>query len=152
MSYVLKQNGEQIATSGAWNPRMFSQRTGTSFPAQVSQDFIWQTDEFDLRWVDDPPAPPPSQEQIKAQIKSQLTATVDDYLNSEAQASGYDSIISACSYAGAPNPFQAESQAFITWRGNVWATCHTIMADVEVGTRAIPTSEELVSELPEFAP
>ena len=84
------------------------------------------------------------------EIKSQLTAAVQEHLDAEAQTKGYDNIVSACSYAGAPNPFQVESMAFITWRGEVWAACYAIMAEVEAGTRAIPAAEELIAELPGF--
>lgn len=34
---------------------------------------------------------------------------VEKLLNREAQLSGYDSILTACSYAGYPNEFQTES-------------------------------------------
>jgi hypothetical protein len=61
MSFVLKQNNDQIAISGSWNPRLFGSKTGTSFPAQVDQNYVWAENGFDLRWVDDPPPPPPAQ-------------------------------------------------------------------------------------------
>jgi hypothetical protein len=84
------------------------------------------------------------------QIKNQFSVAVDSYLNAVAQEKSYYSILSACSYAGAPNYFQEESQAFITWRGAVWSTAFSILADVEAGTRAVPTKEELIAELPIF--
>lgn len=73
---------------------------------------------------------------------------VETLLNNEARAVGYDSILSACSYAGYPNPFQAEGQNFTEWRGNVWAKCYQILGEVEAGTRAEPTVLELLAELP----
>lgn len=76
------------------------------------------------------------------------TAAVQSHLDKAAQAKNYDSIVSACSYAGAGNPFQAEGQAFVTWRGDVWAKCYQIMADVQNGLRTAPTIEGLISELP----
>ena len=84
----------------------------------------------------------------KAQLKASLEQTVQSYLDGEAQKLGYDNIVSACTYASASNPFQEEGQSFVSWRGNVWATCYQILADVEAGTRSIPTEEELLAELP----
>lgn len=90
------------------------------------------------------PAPPPTPEQIIAE----LTRAVQDHLDARARAAGYDDIVSACSYAGAANPFQAESQAFVAWRGNVWAACIAIMDEVTRGVRAVQTEAELISLLP----
>ncbi len=90
------------------------------------------------------PAPTKTQDQIKLE----LTHAVQMHLDSEAMSRGYDSIISACSYAAAPNIFQAESLALLTWRSDVWNTCYGILNDVLAGQRAIPNAEELRRELP----
>jgi hypothetical protein len=88
-----------------------------------------------------PPVPtPPSIEEYQDAVQR--------HLDDAARAKNYDDIVSACSYAGAPNPFQAEGQAFLTWRGNVWATCYQIMADVQAGRRTAPTVDGLIAELP----
>ena len=90
-------------------------------------------------WVDPPPPPP---------TIAAYTEAVQNLLDTTAQAKHYDNIISCCSYAGAPNAFQAEGQAAIEWRGNVWATCYTIMAEVQAGTIPAPTIPELLAMLP----
>ncbi len=77
-----------------------------------------------------------------------IEGAIQALLDSEAKAKGYESILSACSYAGGANPFQAEGQAFVTWRGDVWAYCYQVLADVQAGTRAEPTLDELLLELP----
>lgn len=84
--------------------------------------------------------------------------TVDEYkaaaqnlLDTTAQAHGYDDIVNACGYAAAPNPFELESKAFVTWRGNVWGTSYTIMAEVQAGTRPQPTLTEFLALLPVYA-
>ena len=87
-------------------------------------------------------------EDAKARLKASLEQTVQSYLDSEAQKLGYDNIISACTYASVNNPFQAEGQSFVSWRGNVWATCYQVLADVEAGIRTVPTEAELLAELP----
>ncbi len=82
------------------------------------------------------------------QITTTLEVAVQRHLDAAAKAAGYDNILSACSYAGAPNPFQAEGQAFVTWRGDVWAHCYQVLTDVQVGNRTVPTEAELIAELP----
>lgn len=73
---------------------------------------------------------------------------IDNHLNLIARQYRYDSIHTACSYASVENPFQAESQMFVKWRGNVWAHCYQVMNDVKSGARQIPSLEELIAELP----
>ena len=89
--------------------------------------------------------------QLEAEWQATLvtyTNSVQNLLDTTAQAKHYDNIISCCSYAGAPNAFQAEGQAAIEWRGNVWATCYSIMAQVQAGTIPAPTIPELLAMLP----
>lgn len=73
---------------------------------------------------------------------------VQVHLDAAAKAAGYDSILSACSYAGYANPFQAEGQSFVVWRGSVWEYCYAQLALVQAGTRTAPTIDELIAELP----
>lgn len=82
------------------------------------------------------------------QTRTRLQAAVQAHLDATARAHGYDSILSACSYASAPNPYQAEGAAFLAWRGAVWQVCYTVLAAVESGARQVPTATELIAELP----
>ena len=77
-----------------------------------------------------------------------LKNSVQSKQDSEAVKKGYDNILSACSYAGFANPFQAEAQAFLIWRAGCWEKCYQIMAEVQGGTRPFPTVDELLAELP----
>ena len=86
----------------------------------------------------------------KAATLAALTKTVQAALDDEARSRGYDNVVSACSYAAAPNPFQSEGQAFVSWRGNVWAACYAMLAQVEAGTRPVPTAAEVLAELPQY--
>ena len=72
------------------------------------------------------------------------------YLDIVAQQYGYDNIMSACSYANVPGPFQEEAIKFATWRNNVWVSFYSIMEASDNGTRVRPTVPELLAELPEF--
>jgi hypothetical protein len=78
----------------------------------------------------------------------QYTDAVQAHLDTSARTRNYDDIVSACSYAGAPNPFQAEGAAFVTWRGDVWAACYQIMGEVQGGQHGAPTIADLIAELP----
>lgn len=98
----------------------------------------------EITFEDDAPATPITLEQIIVQFENAVQAELD----ADAQAKGYDNIISACAYAGAPNPFQDESKLYITRRGNVWAYCYAELDKVINGTRPMPTIEQIISELP----
>ena len=83
------------------------------------------------------------------EIQAQLTAAVQAYMDSTAQTRGYDNIHTACSYSNSTDPiFAAEGQACLQWRDMVWRKCYNILAEVQAGSRDIPTVEELIAELP----
>ena len=67
MSYILKQNNVQLAISGGWNPNLFAKLTGTSYPAQVTQDYVWENEGYWLGWEDDPLLIPLSDAEIALQ-------------------------------------------------------------------------------------
>lgn len=77
---------------------------------------------------------------------------VNQLLNHEAQLKNYGDIVSACSYAGAPNPFQAESAKFLTWRGAVWSSLYQYVGGVIAGVNPMPsTMDEVLVQLPKFS-
>lgn len=84
------------------------------------------------------------------QIRAATVALVQAHLDAAARELRYDSIESAITYADEPvvPKFQAEGQAFRTWRSLVWAKCYAILDEVNAGTRAIPTDDELIAALP----
>jgi len=91
------------------------------------------------------------QEEFLASTKSRLTSAIQTMLDETARERGYDNILSLCTYATSPTvKFADEGQAAIKWRDEVWAKGYTILADVESGSRAIPTVDELLAELPNF--
>lgn len=85
-------------------------------------------------------------------IKTKLLESVDKHLNSTVQQRGYDSILSACSYAfaNADKTFKAEGEKALEWRSLVYRKCYDILAEVESGKRDIPSREELLAELPKL--
>jgi hypothetical protein len=91
------------------------------------------------------------QEEFLASTKSRLISAIQSMLDETAKERGYDSILSLCTYATSPTAkFSDEGQAGVSWRDEVWAKGYAILADVESGSRAIPTESELLSELPSF--
>lgn len=89
-------------------------------------------------------------EEVYADKVAHVEFMIQTHLDSKAREKGYENILSACSYAGHTNPFQAEGQAFVSWRGNVWAYCYQELEKVQAGTRAEPTVDEFILELPVF--
>lgn len=83
-----------------------------------------------------------------AQIIEGFKAAIQSTLDEAARAKGYDDIVSACSYAGYENVFQAEAIAFGVWRANVWAYGYQELDKVIAGTRPVPTIAEIIAELP----
>ena len=69
-------------------------------------------------------APVLSSEELKAIKLAEFEQAVQSHLDTTARQKGYDSILSACTYAGYTNPYQEEGQAFTKWRGDVWAYCY----------------------------
>lgn len=80
-----------------------------------------------------------------------LTDAVQTHLDTTAQERSYDGILSLCSYATSENPkFRAEGVAGVAWRDACWAKGYEVLAACQAGTRAVPTAEELVAEMPVF--
>lgn len=97
------------------------------------------------RVILDDPAPATTSD-----LLSRLTAAIQTHLDTTAKAAGYDNIYTAVSYADEPAvpKFQTEGSAFRAWRSLVWAAANTIRAEVEAGTRPVPTIAQLIAELP----
>jgi hypothetical protein len=88
-------------------------------------------------------------ERIASLQESIVTAT-QQRLDSFASSRNYDGILSLCTYATDPNPtFQGEGQYGVEARSATWAKLYDILAEVEAGTRPMPTGyEDIESELP----
>lgn len=85
--------------------------------------------------------PPKTAEQVKAEITSAIQAMLD----TQAQSLRYDNMMSARSYAGFVNPFQAEAQALAVWCANCWIKAG------ELEALGVPmTVEEVMAQMPEY--
>jgi hypothetical protein len=73
---------------------------------------------------------------------------MQNYMNGKAAERNYDSIQSAALRAAYPGPYHDEGVAYGTWMDTCWQHCYTVLADVQAGRRAIPTTDQLIAELP----
>lgn len=96
-----------------------------------------------------PQPPQPSPEEIQASIVSATQQRLDDF----ARTRNYDGILSLCTYATSAVPkFQAEGQYGVTARDATWATLYQILAEVEAGTRPVPSGyADIEPDLPALA-
>jgi len=85
-----------------------------------------------------------------AGFKGSIIAAAQSRLDAFAQSRGYDNILTACTYATDPvAAFAAEGQRCVTLRSQTWATLTEMLAEVEAGTRPIPSIvEEVIADLP----
>jgi len=72
-------------------------------------------------------------------------------MDAKAQAYGYDSILSAASYATSSNAvWQSQGSAFLKWRDDVWSFGLTVLSAEKAGKNTITTGEALIAALPVF--
>jgi hypothetical protein len=78
-----------------------------------------------------------------------LSAAVQAHLDATARARSYDSALSCVSYIDSTvTTYRAEAAAMRDWRDAVWTRCYELLAEVQAGTRPIPTESELIALLP----
>jgi len=88
-------------------------------------------------------------EALKASIVAAAQARLDDF----AKTRGYDGILSASTYAASTNAqFAAEGTYAVAARDAMWGALYAMLAEVEAGTRDIPSAfSEIEGELPSLA-
>lgn len=96
-------------------------------------------------WVDRVYTPPPP---VYPPVED-FTAAITAHLDATAQTRRYDDRITCMVRAGFAGPFQAEAQAFALWADSCNALAYQLLAEVEAGTRPMPTTtQELIDALP----
>ena len=80
-----------------------------------------------------------------------MESAIEAHINSVVQAKGYNSQDSIAKYLVTGNAFYNEVKAISIWIGVVWVYANKVQTDVQAGTRAMPTVEELLAELPKLA-
>lgn len=83
---------------------------------------------------------------IQADVVRQTQQRLDEF----ARTRNYDGILSACSYATSTNEkFGTEGQHCVAMRDATWAKLYEMLAEVEAGTRPVPTGyADVEPELP----
>lgn len=74
-------------------------------------------------------------------IKNEIINKTQQKLDQFARTRGYDSMLSACTYATSTNStFQGEGQLCVNLRDQTWGALYGLLAEVEAGTATAPTS------------
>lgn len=86
---------------------------------------------------------------VRDRLIAKYDAAVQQWLDEQARALGYDDIKSAVSYAEEPAVprFQQEGQALRRLRSLAWARYDEILNAVQAGQRPVPTEAELIAEM-----
>jgi hypothetical protein len=93
---------------------------------------------------------PPLPDSSAEFIQSEFVVPTQQRLDNFAKTRNYDGVLSLCTYASSPNPkFQAEGQYGVEARDATWSKLYEILAEVEAGTRPMPTGyADIEPELP----
>jgi len=73
---------------------------------------------------------------------------IQKHLDTKAQSLRYDNINSIGKYVGYENDFRTEAEKLGTWASSCWKVAGEIEIDVKDGKRELPTSNEVINELP----
>lgn len=86
--------------------------------------------------------------QNRALVK--FTKLIQDRLDAFAKTRNYDGILSACSYANSTDAqYKADAARCVLLRDNTWTASYTILAQVQAGTRPMPTKlADIEADLP----
>lgn len=88
------------------------------------------------------------QEESK-KLTDQFTDIVQKWMNDIVKARNYDNVQSAATYIYSSDAkFAAEGKAVVKWRDQVWRHCYDVIDDIVAGRRGIPSTNELLRELP----
>lgn len=85
-----------------------------------------------------------------AKARERIVETTQERLDVFAKTRNYDGILSLCTYASSANPkFRQEGLYGVEARDATWAKLYEILAEVEAGTRPVPSGyNDIEPELP----
>lgn len=86
-----------------------------------------------------------------AEIASQITQAVQQWLDQTAQANGYDDINSCVSYASSSvAQWATDAKAALAWRDAVWTACFSMQQSIESSPPStLPSAADVISLLPQ---
>ena len=88
---------------------------------------------------------------IGAYVNDELVPVITDgieaYMDAQAQTRGYTDIFHVVTYADEPAvpTFQAEGEAFRSWRSLVWAFCYTLLNAWTIGDAPL-TADDIIND------
>ena len=82
------------------------------------------------------------------QQSNDISSAIQSHLDNKAKEFRYDNINAIGKYIGYDNVFRLECEALGAWASSCWVAAGTIEAEVLAGTRAMPTVDEAIAELP----
>jgi hypothetical protein len=136
-----------------------SNEIGVHFP-NVSLPAVLSQGDMNYLGIEVVPDIPPTQAELElaAEIERQrveqaIVDSVQARLDTFARTRNYDGILSACTYASSMVPkFKAEGLYCVGSRDNTWAALYNGLAEVQAGTRPMPSSyADIEPLLPELA-
>lgn len=71
MSYKLYKDNSEVASSATWSAGLFASFTRTSYPKEVTHEYVWEQDGYWLGWIPDPEPVPPTPEEIAFQQEAE---------------------------------------------------------------------------------
>lgn len=138
MKYAIVENGVVVNLAVADEPL---EANWIEFDGPVTLGDLWDGAAFS-------PAPIPqrSPDEVQAEVVAATQARLDAF----ARTRNYDGILSLCTYATSPTPkFAAEGQYGVEARDATWAKLYDMLAEVQAGTRPMPTGfADVEPELP----
>lgn len=137
----------QATAQPAFNPMTQSCTEATTVLVDGAWTQMWSVTDLD------PDTVAANQMLAVAALQTDIVDQTQARLDAFARTRKYDSILSACTYATSAVPkFQGEGQYAVNARDSTWATLYTLMAEVQSGTRPMPTSfTEVETLLPALA-
>lgn len=139
MTYALIQNGVvaniiEWDGSSSWQPPKDTQTVQVPAGVLVGIGYAYDGKAFSAPVVAAPVL-------TTAQTIALYEAALQVALDAGAKGWGYDSIVSAASYAASTSAqFKAEALALIGWRDAVWVWAGAQLSSVQAGTQAMPAT------------
>lgn len=83
-------------------------------------------------------------------IEIDIDKIIEKMTEDKAASLGYKSSLDLATYAVSPNPYQAEAQNFVAWRGSVRKYFKDEMTKLKQGRRSMQSIDGFILELPQF--
>jgi hypothetical protein len=84
------------------------------------------------------------------EARHRITRAIDDRIEAQARAMGYNSAASLAGYSGSTAPqYREEALAFIAWRDQCWLSAFEVLNKAEQ-TGVVPTVEAVLDALPKW--